>query len=98
MALALVPCLDTQPRSGRKTRLPAAMLAGAPWGGLISLSLLYYPLHTSWVLLGLMAEDPTVLYGQTHRQANNQACLPSAWILTLRLPFLVPNRAGSPES
>lgn len=67
MVVALVPCLDTQPQPRRKAKLPAAMLAGTPWECLISLSLLYYPLQTSQVLLGLMAEDSTVLYGRTHR-------------------------------
>lgn len=91
MVVALISFLDTQPRTERKARLPAAMWAQASWRGQISLDLLYY-------LLYVLNNPPEANGIWTNTQANNQTCLTSEWILTLELPFLVPNSAGPLES
>lgn len=70
--IALVSFLNTQPRTERKARLPAAMLAGAYWRGLISSPWLCYPLYTSSLNLSKLSQK-IPLFEQTHRQITKPA-------------------------
>lgn len=92
--VALISFLDTQPRTKRKARFPAEVLAWATWRGLIFFFFWTYCVThftSSAILLKLISEDSSVITGQTYRQMNDQT---SAWVITLEVSSLVPNFAS----